>query len=99
MMSQQCVPVACTSIAVGGVTGIKLPVPSGTVPANVVLIVCETGPIRIRDDATSATPSVGMLIQPTMPSPFEYSGNFNSLTLCGVTGTVAVDLAYYALRG
>jgi hypothetical protein len=101
MMNQACVPVGYTTLVVGStaVGFAATALVSGTVHANFALICAETGPVRFRDDGTSPTPSVGMFIAPTIPVPFEYSGDLASIQFVNVTGTVSVDAAFYALRG
>ena len=101
MMNQQCEPLGFVTGAVGFTSQII----SGTTPfviptsANVVLLVCETGAVRFRDDGGAVSASVGMIIQPTLPVPFEYSGSLSAISFYGVTGTVAVDASFYRAIG
>jgi hypothetical protein len=96
MMNQSCVPLGFTSVAVSGATAVKLPVPAG---ANMVLLVCETGACRFRDDGVAPSATSGVLIQPTAAIPFEYSGSLTAIQFFGVTGTVSIDCAFYGVRG
>lgn len=65
-------------------------VPSGTVEA---LIVCETANVRWRDDNTSPTASVGMLLQPN--TAFPYIGSLPWFKVIAVTGSPSCGVTYY----
>ena len=86
--------VGFTSQVVSGTTHFSIPA-----GANVALLICETGACRFRDDGVTATATVGMIIQPTLPTPFEYSGDLSVIQFCGVTGTVAIDASFYRTIG
>jgi hypothetical protein len=74
-----------------------IPLPTTAIP-NLALLVAGTGSLRFRDDGTAPTPSLGVLLA-TGLAPYEYSGDISQLALVGVSGTVAVSIAFYATRG
>jgi len=107
MISQQCTPLGFVSVVVGPSTpvGFTAGIVTGTtafvVPtgSNVkVLLVAETGPVRWRDDGKLPTPTAGMYMGVTQ-SPFDYSGDVAAFQMISVSGTVAVDAAFYEVAG
>lgn len=77
-------------------TSVGLTVPTGK---NVTrcLISVETADVRIRDDGTNPTSSVGMLIKKDS-QPWSYEGDLSALKIISTSGTAAVKVLYYAER-
>ena len=107
MISQQATPLGFVSVAVTPTTavGFTAGFASGTTafvtPTGVnvkVLLVAESGRVRWRDDKTAPTPTSGMLMGATQ-APFEYSGDVAAIKFISVSGTVAIDCAFYATGG
>ena len=106
MMNQQVAPLGYLALSVAGTTstGFTQQTVAGTTTfvlptaANVVLLAANGGAVRWRDDGTAPDITSGMILNPGL-APFEYSGNISMLRFTGVTGTVAVDCAFYKVAG
>jgi hypothetical protein len=96
MISQQYVPVGFQQIGASTLAAAtKLTVPAG---ADLAIIRTETANVRWRDDGTTPTSSVGMLMASTDPV-FEYSGTLSAIQFIAVSGNPVLDVAFYRLAG
>jgi hypothetical protein len=66
--------------------------------ADLVVMVCESSPIRWRDDGTSPSVSSGVLIMPTQPA-FEYAGDPRSIQFISAATTATLSASFYRLQG
>lgn len=66
-----------------------------TVPhlANVAVISVETQAVRMRDDGTDPTASIGFPL--ATGTPFTYDGELSRLKLIAQTGTATVNVWYF----
>jgi hypothetical protein len=69
---------------------VRLTPPEGAVYA---LIICESQPVRWRDDGTVPTATVGFPLP--KDKEFWYVGNLNEIAFIETTATAAVDITYY----
>jgi hypothetical protein len=67
-----------------------------TVPAgsSIAVIGCTTQNVRWRDDGTSPTATVGMLIR-TTDQPFIYRGDLGRLKFIEAAASASLEVAYY----
>ena len=62
--------------------------------AKTALIQCETQDVRWRDDGTSPTTTVGMLLV-AGAAPLFYTGNLDALEVIQTTTTATMNINYY----
>lgn len=74
-------------------TAASLTVPDG---AQRALMVSQSKDVRWRDDGTSPTTTVGMLILTTADTPFEYLGDLSTFKVIEVDTSAKLDVSYYA---
>lgn len=74
--------------SIGAATGPTVPV-----QAKYAVIVAEAQAARWRDDGTSPTSTVGMLLP--VNTPFTYLGNLGALKFIQSTAGTIVNIAYY----
>jgi hypothetical protein len=106
MISQACTPLGFVTVAVtpttavGFTNGIVAGTTTFTIPAgaNLAVLVALTGGCMWRDDGTAPTPTAGMPMLVSQP-PFEYSGDLKAIQFISVSGTVAVEGAFFKVAG
>jgi hypothetical protein len=69
----------------------KLTVPAG---ARTALMVVSVQSVRMRDDGTAPTATVGLLLI-AGGDPFAYQGSLTSIQLIATTSGAVVDVTYY----
>jgi hypothetical protein len=83
-------PLGCQQITnLGSATGFAS-VPSG---ATLAVITVEGASVRYRDDGTSPTASVGLLLP--IGGPWPYSGSLSAVQFIQTTTSAAIDVAFY----
>lgn len=70
-----------------------LTVPSG---ASIAVLQAETQNVRIRDDGTNPTASVGMIIS-TTAEPFVYRGDLGRIKAIQVSASAKLNISYYGV--
>lgn len=76
-----------------GVTPPAVPAASGLVPGYMV-VQCNGGVVRWRDDGTAPTASIGMSIADG--SEMNYVGDFYAIQFILSSGTPILDISFYA---
>lgn len=77
-------------LTIDATTPATLTVPAGTVKA---LIKCETQAIRVRDDGTAPSATVGYPVATGVE--FVYTGPFAALKIIGQVASAVVNVLYY----
>jgi hypothetical protein len=80
------------SSAVGLTVPTSTPLGAST-KANFALIVAETQNVRWRDDGTSPTASVGMLLVAGVP--LQYDGDLSKIKFIETTASAKLNISYY----
>lgn len=70
---------------------VSLTVPAG---ARTAWLSIETANVRMRDDGTAPTATVGLVL--VSGNDYMYSGNLPAIKLIAATGTPVVDVLYYS---
>lgn len=72
---------------------LTVPTDTNNQKPNLAIITCTTQAIRIRDDGTNPTTTVGVFLPVNVP--YYYRGPLSALRLIQVTTNATVDILYY----